>query len=724
MLRFRRCLVALLVAALAVLPALAAPADYLAQLPTGDRWIAHLNNDLLPFWSLPAALGSPTGNFPSTRCDDGSALNFQHPCAIIAGNPYLMTPDQYLVPESRQTFGYGVAYHLTGNTEYLDWMKAGVQYIRQNMIDPAGGMFLNQDLTNNTWGPDRAFRDPQQLGYGVLCLAFYYYLTRDDTVLPDILALKNYILGTYYNTQLGTMQWLLQSNDGTAYNSKQLVADLDQMNTYLVLLAPILPEPSQTEWKQSLTTLSRSILGVFYSPGDNLLFTQADSPADTDLTKTGVDLGHTSKGLWMMRWTGLMTGDNGLADFATAAGRRHLTRSYVPEDGSWAGSVLPGGALDKDKNWWVYAELDQLANTLALAGDPSAGQYLPQTAAYWFQYFVDPQYGEVWNGVNYGTNTPQRDYPKAWQWKSAYHDFEHVLVGYIGAQWLHGQPVTLHYAFTRSVDPGDIHPYYFSAPIESTVSSADNQYQTVTFAAPSLLQTPSVTAASTASYLAATLAAGSMASLFGSGLAAATAQAPPGTLPQQLAGATVAVLDSAGVTRQAGLFYVSPSQINLVIPAATRPGSATFTITVGDGTTLTANTQIAPVAPGMFQMNSAALAAAEVIRVHADNSQTIESVYQVDASQGVVARPIDLGASTGSVYLTLFATGLQNAANVSVTVAGHNVPVTYSGPQGSWAGFDQVNIGPLPTSLAGSGRVNIVLAADGQTANPVDIAIQ
>jgi hypothetical protein len=241
-----------------------------------------------------------------------------------------MTPDQYLVPESRQTFGYGVAYHLTGNTGYLDWMKAGVQYIRQNMIDPAGGMFLSQDLTNNTWGPDRAFRDPQQLGYGVLCLAFYYYLTRDDTVLPDILALKNYILGTYYNTQLGTMQWLLQSNDGTAYNSKQLVADLDQMNTYLVLLAPILPEPSQTEWKQSLTTLSGSILGVFYSPGDNLLFTQADSPADTDLTKTGVDLGHTSKGLWMMRWTGLMTGDNGLADFATAAGRRHLTRRTVP----------------------------------------------------------------------------------------------------------------------------------------------------------------------------------------------------------------------------------------------------------------------------------------------------------------------------------------------------------------------------------------------------------
>ena len=47
-----------------------------------------------------------------------------------------------------------------------------------------------------------------------------------------------------------------------------------------------------------------------------------------------------------------------------------------------------------------------------LLDDLSAGRYLPLTADYWFKNFVDPQYGEVWKGVNYGTNTPQRDYPK------------------------------------------------------------------------------------------------------------------------------------------------------------------------------------------------------------------------------------------------------------------------------------------------------------------------
>ncbi len=716
---------------LALLLCLASPAhgdpDYLNQLPTGDRWIAHLNNDLLPFWSLPAALGNPIGEFPSTRCDDGSLLDFKNPCAPIAGNSYLMLPARYLVPESRQTFGYGVAYHLTGDPKYLNWMKAGVQYIRTHMIDPAGGMFTLQDLNTGTWGPPLQLRDPQQLGYGLLGLAFYYYLTRDDQVLPDILALKRYILDRYYNPSIGTMQWLLQSNGAQRFDAKYLVADLDQMNTYLVLLAPILPEPYQSEWKQSLTLLSRSMLGTFYSPSDNLLFTQADTPQQTNLAYTGVDFGHTSKGLWMMRFTGILTADQGLTAFATAAARRHLDRAYLPEDGSWAQGILPGGVIDKDKNWWVYAELDQLANTLASSTDLSAGQYLPQTATYWFQYFVDHQYGDVWNGVTYGTNAPQRGYPKAWQWKSAYHDFEHALVGYIGGQWLHGQPATLHYAFTRSVDPAAIHPYYFSADtaiITSTTDSAGTQYQAVVFRPPDLPVVPAVTAASTASFLNVPLAAGSMASAFGSRLAGSTAQPDTTDLPFNLGGSTISVQDYSGASLPAPLYFVSPGQINFVVPAAAKPGPATFTITSSDGTHSTFTAQISPVSPAIFQLNSvSALAAATVVRVQG-GKQTVEPVYQLDASGNPVSRPIDLSPATDQAYLSIYATGIHNAQNITATAGGLTVPVLYTGPQGSWPGLDQVNIGPLPRALAGRGRVNIVVAADGQTANPVAIAVK
>ena len=706
-----------LVLLLTAYPVLARAADdsYLTSLPTGDRWLAHLNDDLLPFWTMPSALGAPLGAFPSTRCDDGSLVNFNNPCAPIAGNGYLMMPDRYLVPLSRQTYGYGVAYHLTGNTTYLDYMKAGIAYLRQYAIDPAGGMFESQDLNTAAWGPDRLYRDPQQLGYGLLGMAFYYYLTRDATVLQDILTIKNYIFDSYFNQSMGTMQWLLADNDGTPADTRQLVADLDQMNTYLVLLTPTLAEPYQAQFKQTLAADAHSILGTFYSPVDDLCFLQADTPQETDINYTGVDVGHTSKALWMLRWTGFLTGDQGLASFAEASARRLLDRAYIPASdgsGSWAGGVQAGGALDPNKSWWVYDELDQLSGTLALS-DVAAGRYLPQTTAYWFDYFVDHQYGEVWNGVNYPANTPQKDSPKAWQWKSAYHDFEHVLVGYITSQWLLGQPVTLHYAFANPVDQSTIHPYYFSSTIDSISVTQDDQgnsYQAVTFHPVNAGSAPPVAATSAASFLASPLAAGSIATLWGAGLP----------------GGPVSVVDANNVSRQAQVFYSSATQINFLVPADTASGPATITVASTDGTSSSASAaaQVASVSPGIFQLNATALAAAEVVRVMADQSQTLGPVYRLDASNNVTPLSISVDPGNGAVYLSIFGTGFGNAQSVAATVGGLAVPVLWYGAQGFYAGLDQVNIGPLPPSLAGRGRVNIVLTADGQTANPVDIYIQ
>jgi uncharacterized protein (TIGR03437 family) len=707
----------LLVLLLAAYPAVARAADnsYLANLPTGARWLEHLNNDLLPFWTMPSALGNPLGSFPSTRCDDGSLLNFANPCAPIAGNAYLMTPDQYLVPLSRQVYGYGVAYHLTGNTQYLDYMKAGVAYLRQYYIDPNGGLFESMDLTTGLFGPDRLYRDPQQLGYGLLGMAFYYYLTRDAAVLQDILTIKNYIWNSYYNQSLGTNQWLLADYEGTAADSKQLVADLDEMNTYLVLLTPLLPEPYQTQWKQTLTLDAQSILGTFYSPEDNLFFLEADTPQEVNINYTGVDVGHSSKALWMLRWASLLTGDQGLTSFAEANARRLLDRAYMPEtdgSGSWAQGVLQGGAQDTDKTWWVYAELDQLSETLALS-DVAAGSYLPQTTAYWFNYCVDHQYGEVWNGVNYPANTPQESYPKSWQWKNAYHDFEHVLVGYITSQWLLNQPVTLHYAFTATVDQSTIHPYYFSSNVDSLTVTQDiqgNSYQTVTFQPVTVGSAPAVTATSAASFLAGPLAVGSIATLWGTAL-------PAGP---------VSVTDSNGVSRQAQVFYTSPTQIDFQVPSSTAAGPATITAASPDGisASASASAQIANVSPGIFQLNGGALAAAEVVRVMADQSQIIGQVYYLDASSNVIPLPISVDPANGAVYLSVYGTGWRNAQSVTATVGGQAVPVGWSGAQGTDAGLDQMNIGPVPPSLAGWGRVNIIVTAGGQTANPVEIYIR
>ncbi len=76
------------------------------------------------------------------------------------------------------------------------------------------------------------------------------------------------------------------------------------------------------------------------------------------------------------------------------------------------------------------------------------------------------------------------------------------------------------------------------------------------------------------------------------------------------------------------------------------------------------------------------------------------------------------------MYLSLFGTGIRGAAGaVSVAIQGVNAPVLYAGPQGGFAGLDQVNV-VVPQTLAGSGMVSVVLTAAGVAANQVTIAIQ
>jgi len=89
-----------------------------------------------------------------------------------------------------------------------------------------------------------------------------------------------------------------------------------------------------------------------------------------------------------------------------------------------------------------------------------------------------------------------------------------------------------------------------------------------------------------------------------------------------------------------------------------------------------------------------------------------------------VALPIDVAAAQTEIYLEMYGTGIRHGKTLAVTAGGANIPVLYAGPAPGYAGEDQVNIGPLPSSLAGQGSINIILTADGVAANTVTVVIK
>jgi uncharacterized protein (TIGR03437 family) len=223
------------------------------------------------------------------------------------------------------------------------------------------------------------------------------------------------------------------------------------------------------------------------------------------------------------------------------------------------------------------------------------------------------------------------------------------------------------------------------------------------------------------------VAPSSLAALYGSNLAAGATQASALPLPTTLGGLTLSVTDATGAQLPATLSFVSPNQVNFVIPGGAALGDATFTASNGS-TTQTATTIVQNVAPTLFSMDGTGtgVAAATAIEVPTaePQQQTPVSVFKCGAS-GCAPVPINVGVS-GTVYVSLYGTGIRNLsslANVQVSINGVNVPVQFAGAQPSFPGLDQVNVS-LPAVLSGAGNANVVLTVDGQVSNTVMVNIQ
>jgi len=227
------------------------------------------------------------------------------------------------------------------------------------------------------------------------------------------------------------------------------------------------------------------------------------------------------------------------------------------------------------------------------------------------------------------------------------------------------------------------------------------------------------------------IAPDSLASIYGSNLAAPTAFAPP-PYPTELGGISVQVVDSAGNSQQAPLLYVSPEQINFLMPSGMVEGLTTINLIGAAGMMGSGMVQNQNVAPALFTANGngQGVVAATAYRTFIPGTRTGPvAVFQCGTAPGsCVSVPIDPGLDA-PVTITLYATGIKGRssdAGVTLTIGNTVVPlrsITSSDDMGPMPGVDQITFG-LPLSLRGSGEVDIFLAVDGVNSNHARINIQ
>ena len=211
---------------------------------------------------------------------------------------------------------------------------------------------------------------------------------------------------------------------------------------------------------------------------------------------------------------------------------------------------------------------------------------------------------------------------------------------------------------------------------------------------------------------------------FGPDLATEEALATELPLPTELAGTTVDITDSLGVTRMASLFYVGPTQINYLIPAGTALGQATITVRTPAKADVTGTAEIAPTSPGLYTANSQGFGVASAFYIRDSSDGTREQGLVYDPATGDPV-PIDFGQPGDEVFLILFGTGMRggNDGQLRAIVGGQEVPVLAVVPHDQFEGLDQANIGPLPPDLEEAGPVRVGLEIAGERTNLVGVVL-
>ena len=259
--------------------------------------------------------------------------------------------------------------------------------------------------------------------------------------------------------------WVKEDFENEKTSNKELVAILDQLNSYLLLITPLMPENIQVEFKNDLRNLCYLMKDNFYDKNLNIFWGKLDKKKIGSDYHT--DFGHTIKTFWICNLVGKLTNDAELIKFSQENSIKVLTDAYIEKTGSWGNCYIDSTKqINKDKIWWIYAELDQMCATLSLTDTSLYSKYLIQTYKYWDNYFIDKINKEVWTIVN-ENGEHDKSIPKIHLWKNGYHSLEHALIGYLSTSNYSKNKITLYYAYNKKaiVDKTKINPYYFKADI-------------------------------------------------------------------------------------------------------------------------------------------------------------------------------------------------------------------------------------------------------------------
>jgi len=206
---------------------------------------------------------------------------------------------------------------------------------------------------------------------------------------------------------------------------------------------------------------------------------------------------------------------------------------------------------------------------------------------------------------------------------------------------------------------------------------------------------------------------GSWAAAFGTFPSVTQTTATTSPIPKTLGGVTVSVNGVA-----APVYFVSPSQVNFLLPFAVTPGLRNVEVKTSSAT-LTGTVRVISAAPGIFANPTGGAVLNQDGALNADAARAgrgqVISIYAT--GPGALSRAIEDGTGAPSSPLAL------TTSTPDVFIAGVPAAVQFSGMAPGFSGLWQINA-VVPERAFITGRVPLQVYMDGVDSNEVTIFVQ
>ena len=460
----------------------ATPAVTPVPTPFTPDWIEHTQG-LMAFWE--------SSNLDTTY---GGYYTYVNRAGKVSSNH-----NKWSRIVSREIYGFTRAFQLTGDLQYLDMARLGVDWMLTLALDPVnGGFFAVLDEKGNVVDDERSLFN---LAYSLNGLTAYFEATHDPEVgaiLDESFATFEALAwdstrGGYYNTLSLDMSSVEDSRK--TFNSQVDMASAWLMDYY--------GATGRLDVKERLDAIGLNVVSHVIDPdGKGWIGEMFDAdwtylPDEVPYGPDKTICGHNLKTVWVLGRLYLISGSSllmgdaeELLDLALNTCRDKSLGGIYDQVDRGTSTVVPydSNPANADQKPWWQQEQGMFASYIMekLLGKSFYGKVHDETLQFYLRYFPDSEYGEVYATV-YGDGRP-KDTTKGNDTKGAYHSTETAWFSHLYSTLLDAHhDVSLYYHFEAATADRTIR----LAPIELPYGSYKVQDPAVLDGQSFKLDTPS-----------------------------------------------------------------------------------------------------------------------------------------------------------------------------------------------------------------------------------------